>query len=407
MTLSSPLVSLDQIIKAHRDIHEGIVITPTVFSPALSHFTGARIFCKHEHLQRTGSFKDRGALNKMLSLSPDQQKRGVITMSAGNHAQGVAYHAERLGIPATILMPQGTPSTKINRTASYGASIILEGSNLSELEPLADSMIQSHGFTLVHPFDDPLIVNGQGTVGIEILDAVPDLDVIVVPIGGGGIISGIAVAAKTIKPDISIIGVEADLYASMTNAVKKANHPIGGDTLAEGIAVKRPGDLTIPLINELVDDIILLNETQIEQGVSDLFQQGRIVAEGSGAAPLAAVRSQPKKFADKNVALVICGANIDERILSSVFTRSLIRQKIISHLSIDIRDIPGTLASITSIISKHDGNILEVTHKRSLYDYHVKHAVLNVILETRGAEILNTIINEIKSNGFTLRIIDE
>lgn len=400
-------ITLDSIYDAHDKIRDGIVKTPTTFSPGLTEFTGTRIFCKHEQLQRTGSFKDRGSLNKMLSLTLEQRKRGVVTISAGNHSQGVAYHARRLGIPATVLMPEGTPSTKINRTSSHGANVILKGNNLSELEPIAKEIMEQEGLSLVHPFDDPLIVSGQGTIGVEILEAVPEIDCIIVPIGGGGIISGIASAAKTIKPNISIIGVEAKLYPSMSNHIGLSNLPIGGDTLAEGIAVKQPGKINSTIINALVDDILLLSEDQIEQGIANLFEYGRIIAEGSGAAPLAAITAYSKKFQNKNIALVICGANIDERIIASVFTRSLIRKKIISHLAIDIRDVPGTLSEISNIISKHGGNIIEVSHKRSLYEYHVKHAVVSIILETRGPEYLDKIVKELKDNNFTLSIIDE
>ena len=399
-------VSLQNIRDAYENIKEGIVRTPTTFSPALSDHAGTQIYCKHEQLQRTGSFKDRGSLNKLLSLSDAEKENGVITMSAGNHAQSVAYHAKRLNIPSTILMPEGTPSTKINRTALHGAEIILKGSNLSELEPVAQDMIAERELTLVHPFDDEIIVNGQGTIGIEMLEDIPELDCIVVPIGGGGIISGIASAAKAIKPEIKVIGVEAKSYATASKALGYANLSVGGDTLADGIAVKRVGEVTLPIINKFVDDILLVNEEQIEQSVSNMFEHGRIIAEGAAATTYAAVYSNPHIFKGKNVGIVICGANIDERMLSSIFIRSLRKKRIISHLNVHIRDIPGQLSTISAIVAKYDGNILEVEHKRMLYAYHVKHAVLRLIVETRGPSYIEEIIKDLNQHQYSVDVVN-
>ena len=352
-------------------------------SRTLSDITGADIWLKFENLQFTATFKERGALNRLSALSADQRKQGVVAASAGNHAQGVAYHAARLSIPATIFVPAGTPTVKIENTRRHGATVIEGGATLEEAAALAKEHGARGGLTYIHPYDDPLIIAGQGTIALEMLASMADLDVLIVPIGGGGLISGMAVAAKSLKPDIEIIGVQATLYPSMYNVIKAQSLPMRGDTLAEGIAVKAPGSITSEIVGALVDDIVLVTEQHIEHALSLLLTIEKSVTEGAGAAGLAAVLADPERFKGRKLGLVLSGGNIDTRLLSGVLTRQLAREGRLSRLRFDIVDRPGQLAAVVAVLSNAGANIVEVSHQRIFTDLPAKAVVLEVVIETR------------------------
>lgn len=398
-------VTVDTIRKAQENLKGNVVRTPMMLNGALSDLFGAQIFAKLETLQRTGSFKDRGAYNKLTSLDDKQKANGVIAMSAGNHAQGVAYHATRLGIPSTIIMPEGTPFTKVQRTQGFGARVVLHGDNINAAEPYAKELAEKESLTFVHPYNDEWIISGQGTIGLEMLEDVPDLDAIVVPIGGGGIISGIATAAKAIKPGIEIIGVEAALYPSMYQIIHGLEPKMGGETIAEGIAVKTPGDLNIEIVKRLVDDILLVDEPALELAVQTLLETGKVLAEGAGAAPLAAIMSNPSRFAGKKVGIVICGSNIDSRILAAVLTRGMIRAGRLVRIRVKIKDAPGVLAKVTTQIGACGGNIVEVMHQRMFYDVPVKNAELDIMVETKDQNHVQEIITRLRAAGFECRLL--
>jgi threonine dehydratase len=366
-------------------------------SRTLSDITGADIWLKFENLQFTATFKERGALNRLSALSADQRKQGVIAASAGNHAQGVAYHAARLSIPATIFVPVGTPTVKIENTRRHGATVIEGGTTLEEAAALAKDYGQSRGLTYIHPYDDPLIIAGQGTIALEMLDSKADLDVLIVPIGGGGLISGIAVAAKSLKPAIEIIGVQAALYPSMYNAIKAQSLPMRGDTLAEGIAVKAPGAITSKIVRALVDDIVLVTEQHVEHALSLLLTIEKSVTEGAGAAGLAAVLADPARFKGRTLGLVLSGGNIDTRLLSGVLTRQLAREGRLSRLRFDIVDRPGQLAAVVAVLSNAGANIVEVSHQRIFTDLPAKAVVLEVVIETRDRSHLASTIEALKA----------
>jgi threonine dehydratase len=352
-------------------------------SRTLSDITGADIWLKFENLQFTATFKERGALNRLSALSADQRRQGVVAASAGNHAQGVAYHAARLSIPATIFVPAGTPTVKIENTRRHGATVIEGGATLEDAASLAKEHGASRGLTYIHPYDDPLIIAGQGTIALEMLAAMDDLDVLIVPIGGGGLISGIAVAAKSLKPDIEVLGVQATLYPSMYNVIKAQSLPMRGDTLAEGIAVKAPGSITSEIVRALVDDIVLVTEQHIEHALSLLLTIEKSVTEGAGAAGLAAVLADPERFKGRKLGLVLSGGNIDTRLLSGVLTRQLAREGRLSRLRFDIVDRPGQLAAVVAVLSNAGANIVEVSHQRIFTDLPAKAVVLEVVIETR------------------------
>jgi threonine dehydratase len=361
-------------------------------SRTLSEITGADIWLKFENLQFTATFKERGALNRLSALTPDQRRQGVIAASAGNHAQGVAYHAARLSIPATIFVPLGTPTVKLENTRRHGATVIEGGATLEESAALAKEYGRSRGLTYIHPYDDPLIIAGQGTIALEMLACVADLDVLIVPIGGGGLISGIAIVAKTLRPGIEVIGVEAALYPSMYNLIKGRSLPIRGDTLAEGIAVKSPGLITSEIVRRLVDDIVLVTERHIEHALSLLLTIEKSVTEGAGAAGLAAVLADPARFKGRKTGLVLSGGNIDTRLLSGVLTRQLAREGRLSRLRFDISDRPGQLAAVVSVLSNAGANIVEVSHQRIFTDLPAKAVLLEVVIETRDRSHLDSTI---------------
>ena len=409
-TTEAPLgrlpVTLADVRAAAKTIARFVKATNFDRSQTLSDIAGASLWLKFENLQFTATFKERGALNRLDAMSADQRRRGVIAASAGNHAQGVAYHAARLSIPATIVVPIGTPTVKIENTRRHGATVIEGGATLEEAAALAIQRGRDEGLTFIHPYDDPLIIAGQGTIALEMLAAVPALDALVVPIGGGGLISGIAVAAKTLKPTIEIIGVQAGLYPSMYNVIKGQSLPARGDTLAEGIAVKAPGKITSEIVRALVDDIVLVTEQHIEHAVSLLLTIEKTLAEGAGAVALAAVLAAPERFKGRNVALVLSGGNIDTRLLASVLTRQLAREGRLSRLRCDLVDRPGQLAVVVAALSKAGANIVEVSHQRTFTALPAKAVLLEVVIETRDRAHLDATIEALRAADIAVECLD-
>ena len=400
-------VTIADIRKAAAAIAVAVARTPTVAAPALSELAGAEIYLKLETLHRTGSFKERGALNKLLTLTPEQRRTGVVAMSAGNHAQGVAYHAQRLGIPATIVMPEGTPFTKIDRTEAFGATVLLKGEGLAASGEAAHALSRERGLSFVHPYDDPAVIAGQGTIALELLADLRDLDTIVVPIGGGGLVSGIAIAAQALAPAIEIIGVEAALYPSMYRLMRGEDPgpPAEQMTLAEGIAVKQPGRLTRRVVEQLVSDILLVDEPAIESAVEILLEKQRLIVEGAGASGIAAVLAATGRFAGKRVAIVVSGGNIDSRLLASILMRGLVREGRLVRLRAELPDVPGALSRVSGIIGKHAGNIVEVHHQRLFHDTSVKRAELDVVVETQNRRHVELLINALNRAGFPTRLL--
>jgi threonine dehydratase len=398
-------IAFDDVRAAADAIAGAVLRTPAIRAPALCELVDAEIVLKLETLHPTGSFKERGALAKLLSLDAAQRQAGIIAMSAGNHAQGVAYHARRLGIPAIIVMPADTPFTKIERTEAYGARVVLRGAGLAEARGAADEIARAQGLSLVHPYDDAKVIAGQGTVALELLADHPDLDAVIVPIGGGGLVSGIAVAAKAIKPAIEIIGVQCALYAAMLYALGRGAAPAGGTTLAEGIAVKEPGALTTAIVAALVDDIVLAEEDALERAVAMLLDVEKLVVEGAGAAPLAALLAAPERFRGKRVGLVLSGGNIDARLLASILQRQLVRAGRLVRLRIEISDLPGALAKIAGIIGENGGNIIEIYHQRLFQDVSVKLAEVDAVLETRNPRHVGELIASLAAAGFPTRLL--
>ncbi len=399
-------VALADIRAAAAAIGDAVLRTPSVAAPALAELAGAAaVVLKLETLHPTGSFKERGALNKLLSLDADQRHAGVIAMSAGNHAQGVACHARRLGIPATIVMPADTPFTKVERTEAYGARVVLRGAGLAEARLAADALALTEGLTLIHPYDDAAVIAGQGTVALELLADHPELDALIVPVGGGGLVAGIAVAAKALKPGIAIFGVQAALYAAMAQALGQGGAPAGGTTLAEGIAVMEPGLLTRPIVAALVDGLLLADEPALERAVASLLDAEKLVVEGAGAAPLAALLANPERFRGRRVGLVLSGGNIDARLLASILQRQLVRAGRLVRLRIEISDQPGALAKIATIIGENGGNIVEIDHQRLFQDVPVKLAEVDAVLETRNPRHVGALVAALGAAGFPTRLL--
>ena len=393
-------VSIADIEAARRVIAGHVLRTPMLPAPRLSALTGAEVFVKYENLQVTNSFKERGARAKLASLSAAERARGVIAMSAGNHAQAVAYHAASLGIAATIVMPVTTPFVKVASTKAHGAQVLLDGETISEAQARAEAEARERGLIWVHPYDDPHVIAGQGTVALEVLEDAADLDVLVIPIGGGGLIAGIATAAKAIRPSIEIVGVESALYPSMWNAIHGENRGSGGATLAEGIAVKNVGALTLPIVRALVSDIVLVDEEHIERAVNAFLTLQKAMAEGAGAAGLAAMLAAPRRFVGKRVGLVLCGGNIDPRILASIMVRELERDNRIVSFRLTIADRPGLLGQIATTLGRLGANILEVDHRRLFLDVPAKGARLDVTVEVRDAAHADEILAAFKAEGF-------
>ncbi|PLX39430.1 MAG: threonine ammonia-lyase [Hyphomicrobiales bacterium] len=401
-----PTPTLADIEAAAEIIRGAVVRTPLLAAPKLSALTHATIAVKYENMQVTNAFKERGALVKLTALDPAVAKRGVIAMSAGNHAQAVAYHAERLGIPATIVMPTATPFVKVAATRSRGARVVLHGETLDEAHAEAERIREAEGLTWVHPFDDPDVIRGQGTIALEMLQDDPAIDTLVVPIGGGGLISGMAIAAKAIKPDIQVIGVEAALYPSMWCSLHGEPPRGGGLTLAEGIAVKTVGKLTAPIVREFVDDIILVDESHLERAVNAFLTLQKTMAEGAGAAGLAALLAAPDRFVGRHIGLVLCGGNIDPRVLASIMVRELAREDRIVAIRALTTDRPGILGEIATLIGRLGGNILDVSHHRMFLDVPAKGASVDVTIETRDAAHATEIISALEAAGHIVHRLD-
>lgn len=395
-------VSIADVRSAAGLLGGAVLNTRFEISKTLSQLFNATVWLKFENLQFTASFKERGALCKLSSLNAVERAAGVIAMSAGNHAQGVAYHARRLGIPATIIMPAWTPTIKVENTRGHGAKVILEGQSLEEAYAFANTYGTEHGLTFIHPYDDAAVIAGQGTVALEMLDAAPAIDTMIVPVGGGGLLAGMAVAAKAIKPSIQMLGVEAQLYPSMRNAVTGSALPIGGDTLAEGIAVSKPGVLTQPIIAALVDEIVLVSEADLERAITQLITIEKTVVEGAGAAGLAAMVAHRDRFKGRVVGLVLCGGNIDTRLLASVLTRDLARDGRLSRLSIDIPDRPGQLARVANVIGQAGANVVEVYHQRVFTDVPAKGTELHLVVETRDGAHLSLVVEDLRRAGYAV-----
>jgi threonine dehydratase len=400
-------VTITDIRDAAAAIAGAVARTPTIAAPALGELADAEVYLKLETLHRTGSFKERGALNKLLRLDASQRRAGVVAMSAGNHAQGVAYHARRLGIPATIVMPEGTPFIKIDRTEAFGATVVLKGDSLVAAREAADALAREREAVLVHPYDDPDIIAGQGTIALEILADCPDLDTLVVPIGGGGLISGIAVAAKALNPAIEIVGVQSTLYPSMYRLLRGEDpgSPAAAATLAEGIAVKEPGRLTRHIVKALVSEIRLVDEVMLEAAVEILLDRQKLVVEGAGAAALAAVLAAPERFRGRRVGIVITGGNMDARLLASILMRGLVREGRLVRLRCELPDVPGALSRLSGVVGKYAGNIVEVHHQRLFHDPTVKRAELDVVVETQNRRHVEVLIAALLAAGFPTQLL--
>ncbi|KRE17442.1 threonine dehydratase [Bosea sp. Root381] len=399
--MSEPFaITPEDIDEAARRIDGHVLRTPLVPAPRLSELTGATVVVKHENMQATASFKERGAVNKLLTLDEDERERGVIAMSAGNHAQAVAYHARRFGIPATIVMPETTPLVKVENTRAHGARVVLHGETLYESAQKARELADAEQLVLVHPYDDPAIMAGQGTIAREMLEDAPDLDVLLVPLGGGGLMAGNAVAAKALKPGIELIGVEAELYPSFFNAINADDLPVGGPTVAEGIAVKTVGVQTLPIVSSLVSDIVLVGEDLIERAVNAYACLQHTLAEGAGAAGLAAMLKEPGRYAGRKVGLVLCGGNIDTRLLAAIMVRELEREDRIVAFRLTSSDRPGLLGKVASLLGEQGANILEVSHGRLFLDVPAKGVTLDVTVETRGSAHSAAIEAALRENGF-------
>lgn len=402
----SDLLTLDHVRAAQDRIRDSIVATPTLHSQTLSKLTGANIYLKFENLQFTAAYKERGALNAILLLSEEQRSKGVIAASAGNHAQGLSYHGTRLGIPVTIVMPVPTPTVKVMQTESVGGKVLLFGETFDDAYKHARQLEAEQGLTFVHPFDDPNVAAGQGTVALEMLESIPSLDMLVVPIGGGGLLSGMGTVARTLKPDIGLIGVQAELYPSMYALLNNLQMPCEGDTLAEGIAVKMPGAFTSEVIRELVDEIVLVNEAQLETAVSLLLQIEKTVVEGAGAAGLAAVMAHPEKFAGKNVGVVLCGGNIDTRLLANVLLRDLARSGRLARLRLTLQDRPGALYKVMRLFNEHNVNIIEIYHQRIFTTLPAKGLITDIECEARDANQLQGLVDGLNDAGYKVERVE-
>ncbi len=394
------MLSLDDIEQAAQRLQGHLLNTPCVASQTLSQLTGAQIYLKFENLQYTSSFKERGACNKLAQLSSAERHRGVIAMSAGNHAQGVAYHAQRLGIRAVIVMPRFTPGVKIERTRGFGAEIVLHGDTLDESRTHALLLAEREGLVFVHPYDDEAIVAGQGTVGLEMLRAVPEIDTLVVAVGGGGLIAGMATAAKAIKPGIEVIGVQTSRFPGMVNAIKGTHHPQGSSTIADGIAVGTPGVIPQAIIARLVDDLVLVDEGDIEQAIVMLLEIEKTLVEGAGAAGLAALLKYPARFAGKKVGLVLCGGNIDPLLLAAIIERGMVRAGRLARIKVSARDIPGSLARITTTVASAGANINEVHHQRAFTMLSAQNVEIELVIQTRGRSHVEQVLATLNAAGF-------
>ncbi|MDP3673001.1 MAG: threonine ammonia-lyase [Telluria sp.] len=395
------MIELADIRAAAARLQGHVLNTPCVETRTISQIAGAQVFLKFENLQFTASFKERGACNKLAQLSDAERRRGVIAMSAGNHAQGVAYHAQRLGLHAVIVMPRFTPGVKVERTRSFGAEIVLHGDTLEESRSHALALATERQLIFVHPYDDEAIIAGQGTVGIEMLEAVPSLDTLIVAVGGGGLIAGIAVAAKALKPGIEVIGVQTLRFPNMFNALKHQALPQGGSTIAEGIAVGTPGRLTQEIIEKHVDDMVLVDEGDIEQAIVMLLEIEKTLVEGAGAAGLAALLKEPQRYRGRKVGLVLGGGNIDPLLLAAIIERGMVRAGRLARIRVSARDVPGSLAKITGIVSEAGANIDEVHHQRAFTMLAAQNVEIELVIQTRGREHIQGVLDALHAGGFS------
>ncbi len=400
------MVTIDDIRSAQRSIAGSVHHTPFLHSATLSKIFGCELWLKFENLQFTASFKERGALNKLLSLTEDERRRGVIAMSAGNHAQGVAYHAGRLGIPATIVMPSFTPFVKVRNTEGHGAKVVLAGSSLAESSVTARELAAEHGYVFVHPYDDPHIIAGQGTVALEMLEAQPDLDALIIPVGGGGLIAGCAVAAKHLSSTIKVYGVESHTFPAMAQRLKNEEVVVGTETIAEGLAVRDTGVLPMELARQFVDDVLLVDEAMIEQAVALLIEVEKTVTEGAGAAGVAALLQHGERFRGQTVGVVLCGGNIDSRILASLLMRNLVREGRLVRLRVRVPDVAGSLANLTRVVADSGANVVDVDHQRLFGVFSVKSTEIELTLETRDRQHVTQLIAELEARGYGAELLD-
>ena len=400
------LLTIDDVRAAAQRIGDAVVRTPTMYSKTLSRITGAEIWLKFENQQFTAAYKERGALNALLLMDPERRARGVIAASAGNHSQGLSYHGTRLGVPVTIVMPRTTPTVKVMQTQSVGGQVVLEGETFDEAYAHARKLEKELGLTFIHPFDDPVVAAGQGTVALEMFADAPQIETIVVPIGGGGLISGMGTVAKAQVPPVEVIGVQASLYPSAWNRYKHEDMPCGGDTLAEGIAVKEPGAYTSRVIDAVVDDMVLVDEAQLEEAVSLLLQIEKTVVEGAGAAGLAAILAHRDRFAGRKVGLVLCGGNIDTRLLANVLLRDLARSGRLARLRITLQDRPGALFRVMHEFNAHNVNILEIYHQRIFTNLPAKGLVTDIECEARDREQLDALIAALRAKGYIVNHVE-
>jgi threonine dehydratase len=399
-------LTIDDVRAAATRIAGAVVRTPTMLSQTLSNIVGTELWLKFENLQFTAAYKERGALNALLQLTDEQRERGVIAASAGNHSQGLSYHGTRLGVPVTIVMPRTTPSVKIMQTESVGGNVVLEGETFDDAYAHARQLERERNLTFVHPFDDPHVAAGAGTVALEMLEDAPDLDCLVVPIGGGGLISGMSTVAKAHQPPIEVIGVEAALFPSMYARINHTPLPCGGDTLAEGIAVKEPGEFTSRVIAQRVDDILLVEESELERAVSLLLQIEKTVVEGAGAAGLAAVLAHPERFAGRKLGLVLCGGNIDPRLLANVLLRDLARSGRLARLRITLQDRPGALYRVMKEFDAHNVNIIEIYHQRIFTSLPAKGLITDIECEARDKEQIDALIAALRAGGYAVSLVE-
>lgn len=393
------MLTLQAIQAAAIRLHGQVLETPCIESRTLSDIVGAQVFLKFENLQFTASFKERGACNKLAQLGPDERARGVVAMSAGNHAQGVAYHAQRLGVRAVIVMPCFTPGVKVERTRGFGAQVVLHGDTLDEARAHAYTLADSEGLVFVHPYDDEAVAAGQGTIGLEMLQAVPTLDTLVVSVGGGGLIAGIATAAKALKPSIEVVGVQVQRFPAMFNAIKGTRHPQGSSSIAEGIAVGTPGHMTREVVTRLVNDLLLVDEGDIEQAVLMLLEIEKTLVEGAGAAGLAALLRYPDRFKGKQVGLVLCGGNINPLLLADIIARGMVRSGRLVRIRVNARDVPGTLARIAAVVAQAGANIEEVHHQRAFTLLAAQNVEIELVLQTRGHGHVDRVLTELVAAG--------
>ena len=403
---ATPALSIETVRAAAERIGDAVVRTPLMQSQTLSSIAGAEIWLKFENLQFTAAYKERGALNALLHLDAEQRRHGVIAASAGNHSQGLSYHGTRLGVPVTIVMPRTTPTVKVMQTEAVGGNVVLHGETYDDAYAHARQLEEELKLTFIHPFDDPIVASGQGTVALEILDQEPDFDCLVVPIGGGGLISGVATVAKALNPNIEIIGVQAALFPSMYARIKGQEMECGGDTLAEGIAVKAPGEFTSGVIADLVDDIVLVEENALENAVSLLLQIEKTVVEGAGAAGLAAVLANRERFAGKKVALVLCGGNIDTRLLANVLLRDLARSGRLARLRIKLQDRPGALFKVMREFDDHNVNIIEIYHQRIFTGLPAKGLITDIECEARDRDQLDSLIAALRARDYSVSLVE-